>query len=44
MKSILLIIVSSFMLWMLVGCNGFLDEYSISEVRPTEVTELEQLL
>ena len=44
MKSILLIIVSSFMLWMLVGCNGFLDEYSISEVRPTEVTDLEQLL
>ena len=27
MKSILLIIVSSFMFWMLVGCNGFLDEY-----------------
>ena len=44
MKSILLIIVSSFMFWMLVGCNGFLDEYSISEVRPTEVTDLEQLL
>ena len=44
MKSILLIIVSSFMLWMLVGCDGFLDEYSISEVRPTEVTDLEQLL
>ena len=27
-----------------MGCDGFLDEYSISEVRPTEVTDLEQLL
>ena len=44
MKSIVLTLVGSFMLWMLVGCDGFLDEYSITEVRPTELTDIEQLL
>ena len=44
MKSIVLTFVGSFMLWMLVGCDGFLDEYSITEVRPTELTDVEQLL
>ena len=44
MKSIVLTLVGSFMLWMLVGCDGFLDEYSITEVRPTELTDVEQLL
>ena len=44
MKSIVLTLVGLFMLWMLVGCDGFLDEYSITEVRPTELTDIEQLL
>lgn len=31
-------------MWGMAGCDGFLDEYSVSEVRPTELTDLEQLL
>lgn len=32
------------MVWILGGCNGFLDEYSVSEVRPSELSDIEQLL
>ncbi len=40
MKNILLLLVTT----LFVGCNGFLDESSQDEVRPSQVSDLEQLL
>lgn len=44
MKSVILTIVGACTMWFMSGCDGFLDEYSVSEVRPTELTDIEQLL
>ena len=40
MRAITRIMTGALLLWGMAGCDGFLDEYSVSEVRPTELTDL----